>query len=79
LGSTLLEGHPEIRPLDTLERYAAYVRFRFEFTKRIYDPKYGIGVSKRPPIAGAIHVYSVNPDGVARIHGKHLKDERIVP
>ena len=78
LGQTIQEGHPEVRPITTLERYAAYVRFRFEFTKRIYDPKYGIGVGAVQPVAGTIHVYSVDPTGIAREHGKHLAQTRIV-
>jgi hypothetical protein len=65
-------GHFQMPPLDTLDRYAAYARFRFEFTKRMYDTKYGIAAHPHPPVAGAINVFSVDPSGILRIHGKHL-------
>lgn len=70
--------HPQIALLDTLERYAAYVKFRFEFTKRMYDPKYGIGVDPHPPVFGTIHVYSVDPAGVPRDHFKHVGQSRVI-
>jgi hypothetical protein len=54
-------GHPEIPPLDSLERYAAYALFRIEFTKRVYDWRKGIGVDPHPPIARTIYVVSVDP------------------
>lgn len=71
-------GHPEITHLDSLERYAAYVKFRFEFTKRMYEPQYGIGVDPHPPVAGTIHVLSVDPTGVARKYGKLLGQSRVM-
>jgi hypothetical protein len=71
-------GHPQVALLDTLERYAAYVKFRFEFTKRVYDPEYGIGVDPHRPVDGDIHVYSVDPSGVRRVHGKHVGQSREV-
>jgi hypothetical protein len=79
ISRTIQQGHPQIPPIDALDRYAAYARFRFEFTKRMYDPKYGMGVDPHPPVAGTIHVFSVDPAGTARAHGKHLKDARVVP
>jgi hypothetical protein len=69
-------GHPEVALLDTLERYAAYVKFRFEFTKRVYDPEYGLGVAPHRAVDGDIHVYSIDPSGVRRVHGKHVGQSR---
>lgn len=72
------QSHEQIPPIDTLERYAAYTKFRFEFTKRMYDPKYGIGIDPHPPIAGVIHVCSVDPSGTARDHSKHVSQSRVI-
>lgn len=69
---TLRAGHPQFQPLDSLDRFAAYTRFRFEFTKRMYDPKYGMGIDPHPPVRGDIRVISVAPTGVCREHAKHV-------
>jgi hypothetical protein len=69
-------GHPEVALLDTLERYAAYVKFRFEFTKRVYDPEYGLGITPHRAVDGDIHVYSVDPSGRRRVHWKHVGQSR---
>lgn len=71
-------GHPEVALLDTLERYAAYVKFRFEFTKRVYDPEYGLSVAPHRAVDGDIHVYSVDPFGTPRVHGKHVGQSRVL-
>jgi len=76
---TFVAGHREFQPLDSLDRFAAYARFRFEFTKRMYDPKYGLGVNPRPPVRGDIHVFSVEPTGVRKAHGKHVRQARVLP
>jgi hypothetical protein len=78
VGATIRVGHPQIPPLDSLERYAAYTKFRFEFAKRMYDPKYGIGTDPYPPIAGNIHVFSIDPTGTARDHNKHVGQSTVV-
>ncbi len=70
--------HPQVAPLDTLDRYAAYVKFRFEFTKRVYDPEYGIGIDRHRPVDGNIHVYSVDPSGVPRVHPKHVGQSSVL-
>jgi hypothetical protein len=75
---TIQDGHPQIPPVQSLDRYAAYAKFRFEFAKRMYDPKYGVGTDPHPPVAGTIHVYSVDSSGTTRVHGKHVNDARIV-
>lgn len=79
VGDTIAAGHEEIPAIDSLERYAAFTKFRFEFAKRMYDPKYGIGTHPHPPIAGTIHVVSVDPSGTARDHDKHVFQSSIVP
>lgn len=79
VGETMRDpGHPQIALLDSLERYAAYVKFRFEFTKRMYDPKYGIGIDSYPPVFGTIHVYSVDPGGIPRDHAKHVGQSTVI-
>jgi hypothetical protein len=71
--------HSQVPPFDTLDRFARYVMFRFEFTKRLYDPKKGIGVPERPaPVQGRIHVYSVDPAGVRLQYGKNATQVRSV-
>jgi hypothetical protein len=76
---TMRAGHLEFQPFDSLDRFAAYTRFRFEFTKRMYDPKYGIGIDSHPPVRGEIRVVSIDPTGVRRVHGKHLRQVTILP
>jgi hypothetical protein len=78
VGQTIQDGQRWIPPLHTLERFAAYTRFRFEYTKRVYDPKYGIGVEQSRPVAGNIQVVSVDPLGIARVHYKHVGKSRIL-
>lgn len=77
VAKTLAEGHSQFAPIDNLERYAAYTRFRFEFTVRMYEPKKGIAIDNNPPVAGPIHVFSVDPSGTIREHGKELGKCRI--
>jgi hypothetical protein len=77
VSQTIRQGHPQIPPIDSLERFAAYAKFRFEFTKRVYDVKYGLGTDPVPPIGGVIHVVSVDPSGTIRVHGKHVTDTRV--
>lgn len=72
-------GSGQVPPIDSLARYAAYVRFRFEFTKRMYDPSYGIGADElHRPVDGTIHVCSVSRAGDRLVYGKHLGQEREV-
>lgn len=78
IAKSLQQGHPEFFPLDSLDRYAAYTRRRFEFTKRMYDPKYSFGIVPLPPIRGEIRVVSIDASAVRRQHGKHVTQQRIL-
>ena len=62
-----LRGFPPIGSLDDL----AFVdRQRMEFTKRIYNPKYGISRAVVPQIGGAVHVIGVTRRGEIRKYSK---------
>lgn len=74
-----MQGQLQFQPFTSLDRFAAYTRFRFEFTKRMYDPKYGISVDEHPPVRGDIRVVSVDPTGIRREHGKHFRQVTVLP
>lgn len=67
-----LGGYPGFPPIETIEAYAAVVRVRQEFVKRLFDRPKGVWQGdERGPIGADIDVYSVDLDGNVLPHHKH--------
>jgi hypothetical protein len=63
---------PGFPPIDTIDAYAAIVRVRQEFVKRLFDKPKGVWRGEGPGhVGGDIHVYSVDLTGAVRSHHKH--------
>jgi len=67
-------GYPGFPPIATLDAYAALVRVRQEFVKRIFDPSKGVWRGDdRTPIDGTVIVCSVDLNGNVDPHHKHAR------
>lgn len=63
------EGFPSI---SSIEAYAAVVRVRQEFVKRLFDRSKGVWRGEdKGPVGGDVDVYSVNLAGEVQPHHKH--------
>jgi len=73
LVQTLYFGrYPGFPPIDSIDSYAAIVRVRQEFVKRLFEKTKGVWRGEEPgPVGGDIHVYSVDLNGTVTPHHKH--------
>jgi hypothetical protein len=70
--SLYLGGYPGFPPITTLDAYAALVRVRQEFVKRLFQPSKGVWRGEgTPPIGGTVVVRSVDLAGHVEPHHKH--------
>jgi hypothetical protein len=76
LESILLGQSQGFTPATSIEKYAALVRMRQEFVKRLFELDKGVYDIDPPPIGGQIYVRSVALDGTISDHGKNVRDLR---
>jgi hypothetical protein len=73
LGDVVLGRVAGFDPITTLDEYAALVRMRQEFVKRLFLPDKGLCSLDPPPIGGQIYVRSAALDGAIFDHRKHAQ------
>jgi hypothetical protein len=64
-------GYEGFSPEMSLDDYAALVRVRQEFVKRLFDPSKGVWRGAAPPIGGEVYARLVDTGGVVSDHPKH--------
>jgi hypothetical protein len=63
LGRLFAGGFPGFAPVTTLADYAAVVKMRAEFVKRLFDKTKGVYRGGVPPVAGTVYVWRIELNG----------------